>query len=63
MMYMNPHGLLKFTRNRVNHKDEMGIPGGSVAKTPPANEGDTGLIPSLGRAHCPGETEHAHHNY
>ena len=41
----------------------MGIPGGSVAKTPPANEGDTGLIPSLGRAHCPGETEHAHHNY
>jgi len=29
----------------------MGFPGGTVAKNPPANAGDTGLIPSSGR--CP----------
>ena len=27
----------------------MGIPGGSVVKNLPANEGDAGLIPGLGR--------------
>ena len=27
----------------------MGFPGGSVVKNPPANAGDTGLIPGLGR--------------
>ena len=31
----------------------MGFPGGSVVKNPPANAGDTGLIPGLGRS--PGE--------
>ena len=30
-----------------------GFPGGSVVKSPPANAGDTGLIPGLGRS--PGE--------
>ena len=34
-------------------KHIMGIPGGSVVKNPPANAGDLGLIPELGR--CPGE--------
>ena len=28
-----------------------GFPGGSVVKNPPANAGDTGLIPYLGRSH------------
>ena len=28
----------------------MGFPGGSVVKNPPANEGDVGLIPGLGRS-------------
>ena len=28
-----------------------GIPGGSVVKSPPAQEGDTGSIPELGRSH------------
>ena len=28
-----------------------GLPGGSVLKNPPANAGDTGLIPGLGRFH------------
>ena len=31
----------------------MVFPGGSVAKNPPANAGDIGLIPGLGRS--PGE--------
>ena len=33
--------------------DIQGFPGGSVVKNPPANAGDTGSIPGLGR--CPGE--------
>ena len=28
----------------------MGFPGGSVVKNPPANAGDVGLIPHLGRS-------------
>ena len=35
----------------------MGFPGGSVVKNPPANAGDTGLIPSLGRPHVPQSNE------
>ena len=31
----------------------LGFPGGSVVKNPPANSGDPGLIPGLGRS--PGE--------
>ena len=31
----------------------LGFPGGSVVKNPPANAGDTGSIPGLGRS--PGE--------
>ena len=31
----------------------MGFPGGSMAKNPPANAGDAGLIPGSGRS--PGE--------
>ena len=30
-----------------------GFPGGSVIKNLPANVGDTGLIPGLGRSHMP----------
>ena len=32
------------------HRD---IPGGTVVKNPPANSGDTGLIPGPGRSHKP----------
>ena len=32
---------------------QEGLPGGSVIKNPPANAGDTGSIPGLGRS--PGE--------
>ena len=30
-----------------------GFPGGSVVKNPPANAGDTGLIPVQARSHLP----------
>ena len=29
----------------------MGFPGGSVVKSLPANAGDTGSVPGLGRSH------------
>ena len=29
------------------------FPGGAVVKNPPANAGDTGSIPGLGRPHIP----------
>ena len=31
----------------------MDFPGGSVVKNPPANTGNTGLNPDLGRSHMP----------
>ena len=30
-----------------------GFPGGTVVKNPPANSGDTGSSPGLGRSHMP----------
>ena len=32
----------------------MGFPGGSVVKSLPANAGDTGSVPGLGRSHGEG---------
>ena len=37
-------------RSELN-SDSLGFPGGSVVKNPPANAGDMGLIPGLGRSH------------
>ena len=31
----------------------QGFPGGAVVENPPANAGDTGLSPGLGRSHMP----------
>ena len=31
----------------------LGFPGGAVVKNPPANAGETGLSPGLGRSHMP----------
>ena len=39
--------LRKYTRN------DQGFPGGSVVKNPPANAGETGLIPDWRRSHMP----------
>ena len=33
--------------------DNQGFPGGAVVKNPPANAGDMGSIPGLGRSHVP----------
>ena len=38
----------------------MGFPGGSDGKNPPANAGDLGSIPGLGRS--PGEEKATHSN-
>ena len=40
-----------------------GLPGGLAVKNPPANTGDTGLIPGLRRSHMQRATEPIHHNY
>ena len=51
--------LPSFFRKQKGNKTlpHMGFPGGSVVKNPPANAGDTGLIPSLGRPHVPQSNE------
>ena len=41
----------------------QGFPGGSVVKNPPANAGDTDLIPGLGKSHMPRATKSVHHKY
>ena len=40
-----------------------GFPGGSVVKNPPANAGDTDLIPGPEIFHCRGATKPMCHNY
>ena len=41
-------------RNEENNsKDQQDFPGGTVVKNPPANAGDTGSSPGLGRPHMP----------
>ena len=37
--------------NKAFKKRSRGLPGGSLVKNPPANAGDTGSIPDLGRSH------------
>ena len=41
----------------------LGFPGDSVVKNPPANAGDTGLIPGLGNPTCHGATKPMLYNY
>ena len=38
---------------KVKESFPRGFPGGAVVKSPPANAGDTGLSPGLGRSHMP----------
>ena len=38
-------------------KHVLGPPGGTVARNSPANAGDTGMIPGLGRFHMPWATQ------
>ena len=46
---MPQHGL--------QEKAKRDVPGGPVVKNPPANAGDTGLIPGPGRSDMPRSTE------
>ena len=43
------NGDLKTVKKETN----AGFPGGTVAKSPPANAGDVGLSPGPGRSHMP----------
>ena len=46
--------MLRFTNKQVSTiQTREGLPGGAVVKNPPANAGDTGSIPGLGRSHMP----------
>ena len=49
--------LLNFNWNVLTLKQSrrggVGFPAGSVVKNLPANEGDTGSVPDLGRLHVP----------
>ena len=40
---------------KIKYKNKTGrdFPGGAVVRTPPANAGDTGSSPGLGRSHMP----------
>ena len=39
--------------NRILINQIWGFPGGAVVKNPPADAGDTGSSPGLGRSHMP----------
>ena len=47
----------------VRKRSIGGFPGGAVVENPPANAGDTGSSPGLGRSHMPRATRPVSHNY
>ena len=47
---METNTYLSIMTSNVNG---LGFPGGTVVKNPPANAGDMGLSPGLGRSHMP----------
>ena len=42
-----------YETSMIKSKGCRDFPGGEVVKNPPANAGDTGLSPGLGRSHMP----------
>ena len=52
--WMNPKILL-LSEGRIHYAEEyvLGFPGGTVVESLPANAGDTGSSPGLGRSHMP----------
>ena len=50
IIYITYYVKVKFDKNNINH---WGLPGGAVVENPPANAGDTGSSPGLGRSHMP----------
>ena len=52
MMFLN---WVPVIRRGLSNKKELwaDFPGGAVVKNPPANAGDTGSSPGVGRSHMP----------
>ena len=52
---MNPEGKISQEVSLESNSKgvKQGFPGGTVVKNPPANAGDTGSCPGLGRSHMP----------
>ena len=44
---------LHFTKRKDKQKSFLGFPGGAVVENLPANAGDTGSSPGLGKSHMP----------
>ena len=57
--------VFNITNNQGNENQNHneGFFGGSVVKNQPANAGDTGSVPDLGRFHMPQSTKPMSHNY
>ena len=50
---MKRHGGTLNAYNYVKEVNMRDFPAGAVVRNPPANTGDTGLSPGLGRSHIP----------
>ena len=50
-------GFPPIPRTEAESKEVGGSPGGVMVKNPPANAGDTGSSPGLGRSHMPQSNE------
>ena len=48
-----PGSLDSIPEIKVKTQLSWGFPGGAVVRNPPANAGDTGSCPGLGRSHMP----------
>ena len=55
--FFNSSDLLKTSLTCNQNSKCWDFPGGAVVKNPPANAGDTGLIPGPGRSHMPQSNE------
>ena len=51
--YLPSWSLYSSREDKTNNNNNRDFPGGAVVKNPPANAGDTGSIPGLGRSHMP----------
>ena len=49
-------GIERSLRKIIIKKADAGFPGGAVVENLPANAGDTGSSPGLGRSHMPRST-------
>ena len=52
-IWMELEGTMLSEKSQTEKDKNRGLPGGAVVKNPPANAGDTGSSPVLGRSHMP----------